>query len=162
MQPEVQQLLRVTAAVRKLFHRMGNQWNDLHRDLGVSARMRAVLEALGEGGRAVPDLAREKEVSRQHIQIIVNELLEAGFVRRERNPAHRRSPLIEITQQGRAIFEQLAARERRLFPEVARELETLGLSQAADALEALLAYFETDQWRALTERHQQQPKEDTP
>jgi hypothetical protein len=58
-------------------------------DLGVTPGMRALMASLADGPpRAVPDLARERSVSRQHVQTGVNELLAAALAEARPNPAH--------------------------------------------------------------------------
>ena len=42
--------VRTTSALRRLFNLLASEWNELHRDLGISARMRALLEYLTEHG----------------------------------------------------------------------------------------------------------------
>ena len=144
--------VRATTAVRRLFHRLATEWNGLHRDIGVSARMRAILEYLNKHGPvAVPGIAREKEVSRQHVQVIVNELLEAGLVQRRTNPAHASSYLIAITPKGRRVFDRLKQRETDLVPLLSRSLKHLPLGETADALEALIAFFDSEQWRTIAQ-----------
>src|SRR5579871_4207071 len=77
----------------------------LHADLGVTTAMRGVMTSLaGVGPRTVPELARERPVSRQHIQAVVNELMTAGLVQATANPAHRRSQLIGLTDQGQRVL----------------------------------------------------------
>jgi len=64
-----------------------------------------VLHSLvSEGPQTVPQLARARPVSRQHIQQIANELMAAGFIESLPNPAHRRSRLLAITASGRAEY----------------------------------------------------------
>ena len=67
-----------------------------------------VLHSLvAEGPQTVPQLARTRPVSRQHIQKIANELMEAGLIESVPNPAHRRSRLLAITASGRAEYERV-------------------------------------------------------
>jgi len=97
---------------RLLFHTL-KQWAEtLHQGLEVSVAMRGVLELiLLEGPASVPDIARARGVSRQHIQQQVDVLQARDFVRREDNPAHRRSPLIALTDTGRALVQGMRADE---------------------------------------------------
>jgi len=90
------------------------QWGDaLHEGLGVTAATRGVLDALLLGGAAtVPRIARERGASRQHVQQLVNALLERDLVERHRNPNHKRSLLIALTDKGRALVENMRAEER--------------------------------------------------
>ena len=80
--------------VRLLFHVGTEAAERLHAEESVGASLRAVLEHLTHHApTTVPAIARSRRVSRQHIQVLVNELLELGLVRLEDNPAHARSHL---------------------------------------------------------------------
>jgi len=82
----------------------------------LDASGRAVLEFLSiHGPTTVPDIARQRGVSRQHIQTIVNELAEHGFTTLQPNPAHRRSHRIELTAAGTAVIDAVVERERSLL-----------------------------------------------
>lgn len=69
--------------------------------------------------QTVPQLARARLVSREDIQPIVNALACEGLVEFVANPAHRRSPLVQLTPQGKALLEEIRCHER----EVAAQLE---------------------------------------
>ncbi|MGH9215889.1 MAG: MarR family transcriptional regulator, partial [Acidimicrobiales bacterium] len=76
--------------VRLHYHALVRLAGALHGALKVSAPMRAVLEFLqAQGPTPVPRIARSRGVSRQHVQTIVNELLDDGLVELRDNPAHR-------------------------------------------------------------------------
>jgi DNA-binding MarR family transcriptional regulator len=89
------------------------QWSDtLHAELGMTAAMRGVLELILLGGRAtVPEMARTRDVSRQHIQQQVDALLERSWVERQDNPAHKRSSMIALTNRGHALIQNVRADE---------------------------------------------------
>lgn len=100
--------------VRLLWHVMSQVAERLHEEEAVTLGMRAVLELLATFGPAtVPDMARRRRVSRQHIQLLVSELAKRGLVATAPNPAHRRSGLIELTGEGRVTFERMSRREQR-------------------------------------------------
>jgi DNA-binding MarR family transcriptional regulator len=120
---------------RRLFHRLAAAADAAHADLGVSASQRAILETLArDGAQSVPHIARAKRVSRQHIQVLVNTLAEAGLVVVRTNPAHRRSPLVELSPEGARRFGEVAAREREILSEWALHLRTTELEAAAGTL----------------------------
>lgn len=133
--------------VRQLFHLLREVGTGLHADLGVSASLRAVLESLVRHGPAtVPELARQRPVSRQHIQRIVDELLARGLVRLEENPAHKRSSRVALTDRGAKLFSSMSAREQVPLARLAArlspgELETTlkVLAQTRESLAAMLA-----------------------
>lgn len=133
----------VTRRIRACFNRLAALADRLHRDLGITAAMRAVIEALYEGGdRTVPSIARSKSVSRQHIQLLVNGLIEARLARAVDNPADRRSPLITLTDQGRAAFERMREREKAFLAELAAALARHDVGETLATLEALQAFLD--------------------
>ena len=74
--------------------------------------MRAIMESLaGDAARTVPDLARERGTSRQHVQKVINGLLEQKMVHSEANPDHKRSVLYLLTPKGAQIFTEIRRRE---------------------------------------------------
>ena len=73
---QIQAFYPLSKSVRSLFHKMGAAAAALHEGSGISTGMRAVLENVVEGGpMTVPEMARMRPVSRQHIQVLVNDLL---------------------------------------------------------------------------------------
>ena len=87
--------------VRLLYQSVVQIADEIHGDSNISLGMRAVLEYLGRNGSAtVPHMAKERRVSRQRIQTLVNSLLELEMVKSIDNPASKRSPLIALTPVG--------------------------------------------------------------
>ena len=103
---------RLLNETRLLFHAL-KQWSDaLHAELGMTAAMRGALELiLLEGTATVPEMARARGVSRQHVQQQVDALLERGLLERQDNPAHRRSSIIALTDKGRALTQNMRSEE---------------------------------------------------
>jgi DNA-binding MarR family transcriptional regulator len=97
---------------RLLFHAL-KRWSDtLHAERGITPAMRPVLELILLGGPAtVPDMARARGVSRQHVQQQVDALLERSLVVRQGNPAHKRSSMIALTDKGRALIQNVRSDE---------------------------------------------------
>ena len=126
------------AAVRISFNRLKGIAEELHRDLGVSVSMRGVMESLAdEHAKTVPAIAREKGVSRQHIQVNVDALLNVGMVEARDNAAHRRSPLIALTERGRQVFAEIRRREASILESLVEGLEPKTVGDAATVLELL-------------------------
>ena len=119
-------------------------WTDeLHAHIGITASMRAVMSSLAaDRSRTVPDLARERGVSRQHIQAVVNELLDAGLAAAVHNPSHRRSSLLALTDEGLRRLRIVETREAEYLTRIAPAVSHLELAAAArlfDHLERDLA-----------------------
>ena len=111
MTPEAIRLYAVIGDIRSCFNRLQAIANEMHRDLGVSAAMRAVMESLAQRPQRVPQIARAKGVSRQRIQVNVDALLRRGLVELRDNPTHKRSPQIALTGRGRTAFVEIRRRE---------------------------------------------------
>lgn len=118
-----------------LFHRLRKLGQDLHADLGVTPGMRGVMLSLSRlGPRTVPQLARQRPVSRQHVQNVVNRLLAADLVKTEDNPDHKRSRLIVLTDQGRQTLATMLDREERLLEALDLDLEPDLIQEATRTL----------------------------
>ncbi|HEY1749986.1 MAG TPA: MarR family winged helix-turn-helix transcriptional regulator [Caulobacteraceae bacterium] len=115
----------------------------LHADLGITTGMRGVMTSLAATGpRAVPELARERPVSRQHIQTLAKALLAAGLVEARPNPEHRRSPLLSLTDEGRRRLKEMQDCEAALLARTAPSVSPVELAAATrlfDLLERDLA-----------------------
>jgi DNA-binding MarR family transcriptional regulator len=105
--------------------------DEMHADIGVTAGARAVMSSLAaDHGRTVPELARERAVSRQHIQSLINEMLGAGLVAPVRNPSHRRSALFVLTDEGQRRLRMIAEREAQYLTRLAPAISHLELAAA--------------------------------
>jgi len=138
---------------RLLFHRMKLAAEALHGAEGITAGMRGVLFSLDRSGpQTVPQIAGARPVSRQHIQVLVNPLVERGFVELINNPAHRRSKLVRLTPKGRRLVERMRARERYLLGALASDMSEKRLRSAAAAVRALRETLAGDEWRRLVDK----------
>jgi DNA-binding MarR family transcriptional regulator len=110
--------------------------------------MRDVLAHVDRNGpQTVPQIARARSASRQHIQSLVNKLIEIGMVELIDNPAHKRSSLVRITANGRQKLTELSDRERMLFANVRIRISKKDLRQAAQTLHTVRDLFESPDWQ---------------
>jgi DNA-binding MarR family transcriptional regulator len=101
---------------RRLFRALAQKSDDSLHDLGISVADRAVMEFLHPNETlSVPDIAERYQVSRQHVQVTVNSLLDAGILAAKVNPRHKRSPLIALTKKGKGMFRTIKARDTRVI-----------------------------------------------
>jgi len=141
----VTDLERLIRRTRAAFHALAAYGSALHADLGVNASMRAVMEHIEENGPATaPEMARAKGVSRQHIQTIVDLLIDAALAEARTNPEHKRSSLIALTRKGRATIAKIRAREEKALAQLSRRLGGVELAGAEKALAALIAAIDDD------------------
>jgi DNA-binding MarR family transcriptional regulator len=130
---------------RLLFHAL-KQWTEtLHADLSITAAMRVLLEVLLVGGSAtVPEMARARGVSRQHIQQQVDALLDRDLLERRDNPAHKRSVLIALTDKGRARIQNMRAVELNALSRMQVGVSDHAMVEAAQVLSAWHAALSRD------------------
>ena len=148
----VRALVAVIDETRLLFHRMKAAAETIHRQGEASAGRRGVLQSLDRHGpQTVPDLARARPVSRQHIQMLVNPLLAEGLVERIENPRHKSSKLIRLTAAGRRVIAGLEAREKPVLAAMAAELDAEELERAAAALARIRELLADPRIRELME-----------
>lgn len=131
-------LYQLIRQIRSGFNLLRVLGDDLHRDLKVTAAMRAIMETLAEDGeQTVPQIARTKSVSRQHIQVNVDALLRKSLVVLRENPNHLRSPFVALTPQGRATFTTMRRREADLLERLSNRFSMNQLEQATETIETL-------------------------
>jgi DNA-binding MarR family transcriptional regulator len=141
MQADIEELIN---EVRLLFNTMVQAGEYIHAGRGVTMAQRAVLEFLHRNGPAtVPDIARLRRVSRQHIQTLVNPLLTIGAVESIDNPAHKRSRLIRLTRDGQRTIRQMRARETELLKEPMLTVSAGQLRQATEVLRSVRRSIES-------------------
>lgn len=105
---------------------------------GLTVRMRAVLEILRRhGDQTVPDLAARLEIKRQYVQVMVNETLAGGFVAQRANPRHKRSPLLALTGRGRALIDDIIAREIAVMQDIGADLNEDEITTALNVVRAV-------------------------
>lgn len=87
--------------------------------------------------RTVSALARTMGQSRQAVQRIVNDLEAAGLVKLLPNPAHKRAPLVALSQSGQALYREAEARRVPWTEALAGDIGDHDLKAAQAALSAL-------------------------
>lgn len=136
---KAEKMTALTQAVRAAFNRLKALSDDLHASGEITTAMRAVMETLAAAGpMTVPQIARAKGVTRQHIQQLADSLTEAGLVSLRENPAHRRSQLIMLTDKGVKAFGRMAAREAPLIGELSGDFTAQDMECATAVLSRLV------------------------
>lgn len=123
------QIEDLTRSLRATFQELRALGDALHADLGITAAMRAVLERAAEGEpETVPQIARAKTVSRQHIQTVADALAGKNLIAFAENPAHKRSPFVIPTQDGQEAHAEMRRREAAILQRLALGFEAEELS----------------------------------
>ena len=136
MQPAALELVEAVIATFRTLRIAGGK---LHGRPGPLSGERGVIMDLARlGPDTVPNMARVRGTSRQHVQVIVDRLIADGQAERRTNPASRRSPLIALTRRGQAEARRMAKREGVFFAEHVK-LNAAEMRRAAATLRALEA-----------------------
>jgi DNA-binding MarR family transcriptional regulator len=116
----------------------------------MSGGKRSLLRLLEESGaQTVPNISRARNVTRQHMQALVNELAAGGLVEFADNPAHKRSPFVQLTVAGRRFVTNMNRREVKIHQAIALPVSDGELRTAARILKKVRASFENEAWRKL-------------
>lgn len=138
-----EKMVVLTQAVRATFNRLKALGDRLHSDLEITTAMRAVMETLNSSGAmTVPQIAKVKGVTRQHVQLLADSLCEAGLASVKDNPAHKRSSLIVLTDKGKRAFAKMSAREVPVIDEIAQTFGAEELDRATRVLQRLAALLD--------------------
>ena len=132
-----------------LFYRLRWLTDRIYAGDGLSNARRGILRGLVQfGPQTVPQLARARSVSRQHIQLLVDALARRSLVELVANPAHRRSKLVRPTHAGAAHVREMDETNRRVVSSVAAGLSVRELAITARTLRAVRLAFESERrWR---------------
>lgn len=138
MNQRSEELYALIVEIRRSFNALKTFSDQSNDDLGVTAAMRAVMEYLSEhGATSVAEIARGKDVSRQHIQQLADSLAKTDLLGWEPNPRHKRSPLAVLTQEGTLKFAEIKRREAYVLDEIAAAMPDMNFEQARQSLGAL-------------------------
>lgn len=131
-----------------LYRRLNIVAEDVHHRGEMSGGYRGILRILkAEGPLTVPQMARKRAVSRQHIQMLVNRLATDNFVQTISNPANKRSPLVALTARGGQFVEEMDQREAKLLLKSELGLSEQQIREAAHSLKIIREFFESEAWR---------------
>jgi DNA-binding MarR family transcriptional regulator len=110
---------------------------------GLSVGVRAVLNLLREQGpMTVPQMGRAQALSRQFVQRMVNEAAARRLVEIVPNPAHKRSSLIRLTDEGADAITALIAHEHALLSQVGGDLTDADIRACLRVLTRLLEFLD--------------------
>ena len=132
------------------FHRLKIVAEEVHHQGEMSGGLRSLLRSLDkQGAQTVPQMARGRSVSRQNIQTLVNQLVDAGYIELVENPAHKRSLFVRLTPQGKKTVDAMNRREHKLVSKSGVGVSDKKMREAAETLRGVRAFFESEQWQRM-------------
>jgi DNA-binding MarR family transcriptional regulator len=96
-----------------------------------------VASTLGEAALTVPEIARRLGRRRQTVQVAVDDLVEAGYAMKRRNPRRASSPRIGLTSIGLAAFWDTVNRHTRWVNAYAKRFDRGDLMTTVNLLRNL-------------------------
>jgi DNA-binding MarR family transcriptional regulator len=140
----------LTDRLTEVFDLVGPLYRRAHRKVeqdapieGLSVGVRAVLNLLHEHGpMTVPQMGRAQALSRQFVQRMINDAAARGLVESVPNPAHKRSSLIRLTDEGRAAITAVIDRERAVLRQVGGDLTDTEVAACIRVLSHLLRFLD--------------------
>jgi|TARA_B100001079_G_scaffold209336_1_gene183336 DNA-binding MarR family transcriptional regulator len=98
--------------------------------------------ALSNAGLTVPGVARVLGQSRQAVQRITDVMVEDGLLAYQRNPKHKRSVLITLTEEGNHVYNMLREQQDPWVMENTQEIPIEELEQALRLIRRLVNKFD--------------------
>jgi DNA-binding MarR family transcriptional regulator len=112
-----------------------------HANLGVSRTEIGVLSTAAEQPQRITELAAVEGVTQPAISLVVNRLVDRGWVVRESDATDRRAVLVTLTSDGRRAWGRIRAEYRALLHEEVATLDDAAvetLARAVDVLDELI------------------------
>jgi DNA-binding MarR family transcriptional regulator len=106
---------------------------------GLTAARWQVLGAIAVSERplTVPQIARRMGLTRQSVHATASRLLDDGLLERVPNADHRRSPLLALTESGRATYAAIDRRQVEWVNDLAGGISAAELETTARVLDEL-------------------------
>ncbi|MGE0556866.1 MAG: MarR family winged helix-turn-helix transcriptional regulator [Burkholderiales bacterium] len=131
----VQLVLALMSETIKTFHLLRAAGKRIGAVTAAGAGNWGLLRSLGhEGPQTVPQAARARPVSRQHMQKLADQMAAEGMIEFIENPAHAKSMLMQLTRKGRTALTRL---DQRIEMEAARLATGLNAAQLQSAVQGL-------------------------
>jgi len=128
----------VLTAIRQIVRRVSEHSKQLSKEVGLTVPQVVCLKVIGEAGSQEPltlaRLAQRVQLSPATVSRIVDRLVRAGLVSRERGTADRRLVWIRLTEAGETRFESLP---KPLQEEFLKRLNALPDDERQDLVVAL-------------------------
>ena len=124
----------------------------VHRASGLTGvQSKNIGHLLSGGPMTISDLAYDRGVSRQSVQVAVGTMIELGYVCFLDNPRHKKAKLIQVTDLGRESFNAAQNAEFSLIERAFPDMKT-------DEVEVAIRVLKTMKKKLLELREEMEPK----
>jgi DNA-binding MarR family transcriptional regulator len=101
---------------------------------GKISILRSVRDA---GPQSVAQMARDRPVARQGVQVMADQLVAAGYAKYVDNPSHRRAKLLCVTPKGSALLDRMLEAQMELARSLASNFRRDELASAVGVIRRL-------------------------
>jgi DNA-binding MarR family transcriptional regulator len=122
------------------FRRLGS---GIARRVGQTQAQWQVLSVISGGPRTVAQIARRLGYARQSVQRTADQLIRGRLARYMPNPDHKKSPLVEITDQGTNTLARITREAEKWHCELALDLKPGELATALRVVRHLCSAVES-------------------
>jgi DNA-binding MarR family transcriptional regulator len=130
----------VTELILSIFRANGRLLREgdvLTRDLDLTSARWQVMGAIVDRPKTAAQIAREFELSRQGVLLVVQSLLKSGHVELIDNPNHRRAKLVRLTKRGWKLHEELIRRQAVWVNDIGARFRVREVKQALKVIDRL-------------------------
>ena len=142
------ELYQLIWQTRRLFQRLRACSDEMLEGKGINSSQRAILEFLHSSDpKTVSQVAREKSVSRQHVQTLTNSLIDLKLVKCVENPGHKRSPLLKLTRKGSQLFQSIRQEEAAFIQKMEKQFSANDITKTVQTMIAFDDYLASGDWK---------------
>jgi DNA-binding MarR family transcriptional regulator len=137
----------VPLLVADIYHLAGafrDLGNHIAGKVGQTQARWQVLSVISNGPRTVAQMARRLGYARQSVQRTADLLAEAALVQYRPNPDHAKSPLVEITTEGKSALARITREAEKCHVELAAGLKRNELATALKVVRQLCSALENE------------------
>lgn len=142
--PKRKLFIDLVLALFRLNGLLVSEGDHMAESLGLtSARWKVIgVIALAHSGVTVPGIARVLGQSRQAVQRITDVMEQDGLLRYQRNPEHKRSVLVCLTESGQEVYSALRAVQDPWAIENTEDVPAEELETALQLVRRLIIQFD--------------------
>jgi DNA-binding MarR family transcriptional regulator len=128
-------LLELFDETASLYNRLRVLAEQVHGQGEGSAGRRSILRSLDlSGPQTVPQMARVRLVSRQHVQVLVNALIDDGLLELVKNPSHKRSSIVQLSKRGKQMVAAMHKTEEEWLEQLTLDVSKKDIQRTAETL----------------------------
>ena len=133
----------IVLEIFKVSGMLNSEGDKLSEPYGLSSARWKVMGAIARSSQllTVPEIGRSMGQSRQATQRLVDVMSKGGLLELIDNPNHKRAKYIELTKEGRRIYDELYEKQRPWALEGARKLTETELEMTLSALRKMTKHF---------------------